>query len=148
LMARLDCHHIQNPIFSSKAEVKSVQDQNQGSSWQAQSPRSRPELSQGTTKTPTQSLTGKAVAWGESLQRASLQEHCLQNSRTRTPRFAAAPFLANSPRPLALSALTTSRTEVMNFGFATVGFRVPRIHARELDTDYGSKYPETQVNTV
>ena len=26
LMARLYCHHIQNPIFSAKAEIKSVQD--------------------------------------------------------------------------------------------------------------------------
>ena len=66
LMARLDRHHIQDPVFSSKAEIKSVQDQNQGSSWQAQSPRSRYEVSQGSTKTPTQALMGKSVAWRES----------------------------------------------------------------------------------
>ena len=35
LMARLDRHYIQDPVFPSKAKVKSVQDQNQGSSWQA-----------------------------------------------------------------------------------------------------------------
>jgi hypothetical protein len=148
LMARLDRHHIQNPIFSSKAEVKSIQDQNQGSSWQAQNPRSRYELSQTSTKTPTQTLTGKTVAWGESFQCASVQQHGWQSSTTSSSRLAAAPFLANSPRPLALTALTTSRTEVIDFGFATGRFRVARIHARELDTDYVSKYPKTQVNFV
>lgn len=119
VMARLYGHLIQDPIFSLKAEVKSIQDQNQGSSWQAQRPRSRNELSQGATKTPTQALMGKAVAWGESLQCASVQQHCFQNSRTSTLRLAAAPFLADCPRPLALTALTTSGTEVMDFGSAT-----------------------------
>ena len=104
LMARLDRHHIQDPIFSSKAEVKSVQDQNQRSSGQAQNPRSRYELSQGSTKTPTQRLMGKAIAWRESFQRASVQQYCFQNSRTRSSRLAAAPFLADSPRSLALTA--------------------------------------------
>jgi hypothetical protein len=135
LMARLDPHQIQDPIFSSKAEVKSVQDQNQGSSWQAQTPRSRYELSQRSTKTATQPLTGKAVAWGETLQCASVQQDCLQSSRTRSPRLAASPFLADSPRMLALTALTTSRTELIDFGSATQRFRVPRMHARELGTD-------------
>jgi hypothetical protein len=148
LLARLDRHQIQNPVFFSKAEVKSVQDQNQGSCWQAQTPRSRYELLQDSTKTPTQRLTRKAVAWGESFQCASVQQHCLQNSRSRSPMLAASPFLANSPRTLALTALTTSRTEVINFGLATGRFRVARMHARELDTDYGSKYPKTQVNSV
>jgi hypothetical protein len=148
LMARLDRHHIQDPVLSSKAKVKSVQDQNQGSSWQAQTPRSRYELSQRSAKTPTQTLRGKAVAWGESFQCASVQQHCLQNSRTRSPRLAASPFLANSPRPLALTALTTSRTEVIDFGFATGRFRVPRMHARELHTDYGAKYRKTRNNSV
>jgi hypothetical protein len=148
LMTRLDCHQIQDPVFSSKAEVKSVQDQHQWSSWQAQNPRSRYELSQTSTKTPTQSLTGKTVAWGESFQCACVEQHGLQSSTTSSPRLAAAPFLANSPRPLALTALTTSRTEVIDFGFATGRFRVARMHARELDTDYGSKYPKTRVNSV
>ena len=80
LTGRLDRHHIQNPIFSSKAEIKPVQDQNQGASGQAQSPRSRYELSLGSTKTPTQALTGKAVGWGKTLQCASVQQHCLENS--------------------------------------------------------------------
>jgi hypothetical protein len=146
VMARLDRHHIQNPIFSSKPEVKSVQDQNQRSPRQTQAPRSRYELSQASTKTPTQTLTGKTVAWGKSLQSASVQQHCLQRSRRRSPRLAAAPFLVNSPRSFALTALTTSRTEVIDFRFATWGFRVQRMHARELDTDYESKYPKTQVN--
>jgi hypothetical protein len=148
LMARLDCHHIQNPIFSAKAEIKSVQDQNQRSSGQAQTPRSRYEGSQGSAKTPTQALMGKSVAWRESFQRAALQQDCLQNSRTRSPRLWAAPFLANSPRLLALTALTTSRTEMMNFRLATARFRVARMHARELDTDYRSKYSKTQMTSV
>jgi hypothetical protein len=148
LMARLDRHHIQDPVFPSKAEVKSVQDQNQGSSGQAQNPRSRDEVSQASTKTPTQPLRGKSVAWRESFQRAAIQQYCFENSWTRSSRFAAAPFLADSPRPLALSALTTSRTEVIDFGSATGRFRVARMHARELDTNYGSKYSKTQLNSV
>ena len=134
LIAGLDCHHIQNPIFSSKAEVKAIQDQNQGASGHAQNARSRFELPQPSTKTPTQALRGKAVAWRESFQRAAIEQYCFENSRTRSPWLAAAPFLADSPRPLALTALTTSRAEVINFGLATWRFRVARMHARELDT--------------
>jgi hypothetical protein len=148
LMARLDRHHIQDPVFCSKAKVKAVQDQNQGSSWQAQNPRSRYEVSQASTKTPSQSLMSKSIAWRESFQRAAIQQYCFQNSRTRSSRLAAAPFLADSPRSLALTALTTSRTEVINLGSATTGFRVARMHARELDIDYGSKYPKAQLNSV
>jgi hypothetical protein len=135
LTARFDRHHIQDPIFSSKAKVKSVQDQNQWSSWQAQMPRSRYKLSQRSAKTPTQPLTGKAVAWSESFQCASVQEDCLQSSRTRSPKLATSPFVADSPGTFALTALTTSRTETMNSCSATWRFRVPRMHARELDTD-------------
>jgi hypothetical protein len=134
-MARLDRHHIQDPIFSLKAEVKSVQDQNQWSSWQAQTPRSRYELSQRATKTPTQPLLGKAVARSESFQCTSLQQDCLQNSRTCSPRLATSPFVADSPRTLAVTALTTARTEMMNSCSATWRFRVPRMHARELHID-------------
>ena len=148
LMARLDRHHIQNPVFSSKAKVKSVQDQNQRSSWQAQTPRSRYQLAQRPAKTPTQCLMGKTIAWGESFQCASLHQDCLQSSRTRSPRLAASPFLADSPRTLAVTALTTSRTEVTDFGSATRGVRVPRMHARELDTDQESKYRITRANSV
>jgi hypothetical protein len=125
LMARLDCHHIQDPIFSLKAKVKSVQEQNQRSSWQAQFSRSRYELPQRSTKPPTQPLRGKAIAWSESFECASVHKHCLQRSRTRSLRLAATPFLADSPRSLALTALTTSRTEVINLGSATTGVRVP-----------------------
>jgi hypothetical protein len=135
LMARLDRHQIQDPIFSSKAEVKSVQEQNQRSSWQAQTPRSRYELAQRPAKTPTQCLMGKTITWNESFQCASLQQNGLQSSRTWSPRIAASPFLADSPRTLALTALTTSGTEVMNFCSATPRVRVPRMHARELHTD-------------
>jgi hypothetical protein len=125
LMARLERHHIQNPIFPSKSEIKSVQEQNQRSSWQAQFPRSRYELPQRSTKPPTQPLKGKAIAWSESFECASVHKHCLQRSRTRSLRLAATPFLADSPRSFALTALTTSRTEVINLGSATTGFRVP-----------------------
>jgi hypothetical protein len=148
LMARLDCHHIQDPVFSSKAKVKPIQNQNQGASWHAQNTRSRYEVSQASTKTPTQALMGKAVAWRQSFQRAATEQYCFENSRTRSPRLAAAAFLADSPRPLALTALTTSSTEVINFRLATRRFRVPRMHARELDTDYRSKYPKTQLNSA
>jgi hypothetical protein len=148
LMARFDRHHIQDPVFSSKAKVKSVQDQNQWSSGQAQNPSARYEVSQASTKTPSQTLLGKSIAWREAFQRAAVQQYCFENSRTRSSRLAAAPFLADSPRPLAPTALTTSRTEVINFDLATRRFRVARMHARELDTDNGSKYSKTQVNSA
>lgn len=135
LTARLDCHHIQDPIFSSEAEIKSVQDPNQGPSGQAQTPRSRFELAQLAPKTAAQSLMGKAVPWSESFQGAPVEQDCFERSRAFSPRLSPAPFLANSPRPFAMTALTASRTEVINFCLATSGFRVPRIHARELHTN-------------
>lgn len=135
LTARFDRHHIQDPVFSSKAKVKSVQDQNQRPSGQAQTPRSGSELLQSSTETPTQALMGQAIAWGESFQCAPVEKDGFERSRTDSPRLAPSPFLANSPRPFALTALTTSRTEVMDFGSATWRFRVPRMHARELHTN-------------
>ena len=135
LMARLECHHIQDPIFSSKAKVKSVQDQNQGSSGQTQNARSRYELAQRSPKTPTQSLMSKAVAWCESFQCAPVQKDCFERLRMCSPRLAPSTFVADPPRTLAVTALTTSRTEVINFGLATWRFRVPRMHARELHTN-------------
>jgi hypothetical protein len=47
----------------------------------------------------------------------------------------AGPMCETAARTLALTALATSRTEVINFGSATLRFRVPRMHARELHTD-------------
>lgn len=135
LMTRLECHHIQDPIFSSKAKVKSVQEQNQGSSGQTQTPRSRYELAQRSPKTPTQSLTGKAIAWSKSFQCAAIEQDCFERSMTYSLGLASSPFLVNSPRTLAATALTTSRTEVINFGLATWRLRVPRMHARELHTN-------------
>jgi hypothetical protein len=134
LVARLKRHHIQNPIFSSKSEIKSVQNQNQRSFWQAQIPRSRCELLQSSAKSPTQPLTGNSVAWSESFQCASFHKHCVNGSRVRSPTLAAAPFSADPPRALAVTALTTSQTEMINFRSATLRFRVPRMHARELHT--------------
>jgi hypothetical protein len=135
LMTRLYRHQIHNPIFAAKAKVQSVQDQNQWTFGQAQIPRSRCELSQSSTKPPTQPLVGKTIAWSESFQCASVEQHCFESSRTRSPRLAAALFLADPPRTLALTALTTSGTEVINFRSATPRIRVPRMHARELHTD-------------
>lgn len=132
LTARLDCHHIQDPIFSTEAEVKSVQDQNQMSSWQAQTARSRCELAQLSPKTAAQSLVGKTIPWSESFQCAPVQKYCFEPLSRCSPRLAAATFVADPPRTLAITALTTSRTEVINFCSATSRFRVPRIHAREL----------------
>lgn len=133
--ARFERHHVQDPIFSSKAKVQSVQDQNQRSFWQVQMPRPRYETPQISTKPPTQALRSKPVASSESFQSASVYKHCLQNSRMPSLSFAPTSFLADSPRTLALTALTTSRTEVIDFRSATLRFRVPRMHARELHTD-------------
>jgi hypothetical protein len=135
LMTRLERHQIQNPIFSSKAKVQSVQDQNQRSFWHGQMPRPRYETPQISTKPPTQALRSKPVASSESLQSASVYKYRLQSSRMPSLSFAPTSFLADSPRTLALTALTTSRTEVINFRSATSRFRVPRMHARELHTD-------------
>jgi hypothetical protein len=148
LMTRLESHHIQDPIFSSKSEVESIQDQNQRSSCQSQTPRPRCELSQNSTKSPTQPLRSKIVAWSESFQCVSVHQHCLQNPRTHSLRFASTPFLADSPSSLALTALTSSRTEVINFGSATLRFRVPQMHAREVHTVSRVKYLKTRRNSV
>ena len=148
LIAGLDRHHIQDPIFSSKAEIKPVQHQDQGTPGQAQTPRSRYELSQRSTKTAAETLRSKSVAWSESFQRAAIEQYCFENPRRRSPRLAATPLLADSPGTFALTALTTSRAEVINFGLATRRFRMPRMHARELHTDYRSKYPKSQLNSV
>jgi hypothetical protein len=134
VMTWLEPHQIQDPVFSSKPKVKSVQDQNQRACWQAQTLRSRYELAQRSTKTPTQPLRSEAVAWGKTFQCASVQQDCLQSSTISSTSLAASAFPADAPRTLAATALATSRTEVMDFGSATPGFRVPRMHARELDT--------------
>ena len=146
VMARLYGHLIKDPILSSKPKVKSVQHQNQRSSRHAQRPSLRNELSQRAAQTPTQALRGKSVAWRERLQRAPIEQDCFQNSGPQTWRFSAASLLANCPRTLALTALTTSRAEVINFRSATTGVRMPRFHARELHINYASKCLETQVN--
>lgn len=135
LLAGLERHDVQDPIFSAKSEIQSVQDQNQGAFCQAQRPKSRCELSQNSMKPPTHPLRSQAITCSECFQCASVYQHCLQSSNTRSPRFAATSFLADSPRTLALTALTTPRTEVIDFRSATLRVRVPRMHARELHTD-------------
>jgi hypothetical protein len=135
LIARLDRHHIQDPIFSSKAKVKSVQDQNQRSSWQAQKTRARYKLAQCLTTPVSQRLRRKTTARYETFQSSPLHQECVQKTGRTSPTLAASPFVADSPRTLAVTALTTSRTEVMNSCSATWRFRVPRMHARELHID-------------
>lgn len=135
LIAGLDRHQIQDPILASKAKVQSVQDQNQRSFGQVQTARLGAQLSQSSTKTPSQPLMSKTVSWSESFQCATVEQHCFESSSTCSPKLAAASFLADSPRTLAPTALTTSTTEAINFRSATWRFRVPRMHARELHTD-------------
>ena len=148
LVTRLDRHQIQDPVFSSKAEINAVQEQNQRPCWQAQPPWSRYQLSERSTKTATEPLTGNAIARCHSLQRSSLHQNCLQKRGRSSPRFAAAFLLADAPRSFAAAALATSRAEVINFRSATQRFRVQRIHARELDTDWDSKYAKSRSNYV
>lgn len=135
LTAWLDRHHIQDPVFSPKAKVKSVQEQNQRSSGQPNTPRARSEFAQLSPKTAAQSLVGKAVPWSERFQCAPVQKDGFEPLRMGSPRLAPPPFVADPPRTLAMTALTTSRTEVINFRTATWRFRVPGMHARELHTN-------------
>jgi hypothetical protein len=146
LMARLDRHHIQDPIFSSKAEVKSVQDQNQGSSWQSQNARSEHKPPQRLTPTVSHRLLRKARARHQTLQGSSLHQNGVQQTGRISPTLATSFLSADAPRPLATAALTTSRTEAMYFRSATRRFRVQRIHARELSTDWRSKYGKSRSN--
>ena len=148
LMTRLYRHQIHNPIFAAKAKVQSVQDQNQRPFGQVQISRSRCDLSKYGTKAPTQSLSSKAIASSESFQCSSIDKDCVQRSGVCSAMLSAAALLANSPRTLALTALTTSRTKMINFRSATSRFRVQRMHARELHTDYRSKYSKTRRNFV
>lgn len=148
LTTRLDCHQIQDPIFSSKPEVNSVQEQNQRSCRQAQPPRSRHQLFQRSTKTAAEPLSRKAVTWGESFQCVPLHQNRFHDARGESPRLAASPFLADSPCMFAIAALTTSRAKAIDFRSATGRFRVRRIHARELATDWDSKYGKSRSNSV
>ena len=132
LMARLHTHQIQDPMASAKPKVQSVQYEDQRSCGQAHSARSRHELLQGSTKTVPQRLTRKAGARREAFQRPSFDQDSFQKTGRSSPALAASLFAANSPCTLAMAALTTSRTEAMDFGSATGRFHVRRIHAREL----------------
>jgi hypothetical protein len=135
LVAQLDRHQIQDPIFSSKAEVKSVQDQNQRSCGQAQNARSEHKPPQGLTPTVSHRLLRKANARRQTLQGSSLHQNGFQQTGRISPTLAASFLCADAPRPLATAALTTSRTKAMDFRSATRRFRVQRIHARQLATD-------------
>jgi len=135
LTAWLDRHHIQYPIFSSKAEVKSVQDQNQRPSWHTQHARSQHKPSQSLTPTVSDCLRCKGNARRQTLHRSSLHQNGLQHTGRISPTLAASFLWADAPRPLATTALTTSRAEAMDFRSATCRFRVQTIHAREWATD-------------
>ena len=47
---------------------------------------------------------------------------------------------------LVIDAIVYAQSE--RVGYQTGRFRVARMHARELDTDYASKYLKTQLNSV
>lgn len=146
LMAGLDRHQIQDPIFSSKAKVKSVQDQNQRPCWQAQNTRSQHKPPKGLTPTVSYRLLRKANSRRQTLQGSSLHQNGLQQTGRISPTLAASFLCADAPRPLALAALTTSRTKAMDFRSATRRFGVQRIHARELATGWRSKYGKSRSN--
>jgi hypothetical protein len=129
LSARLD------PIFSSKAEIKPIQKQNQGACWQAQNPSSQHKPPHGLTPTVSHGLLRKASARRQTLQRSSLHQNSFQQTGRISPTLATSFLCADAPRPLAMAALTTSGTKAMDFCSATGRFRVQRIHARELATD-------------
>jgi len=143
LMAWLDRHHIQDPIFFPKAKVKSVQDQHQGASGQAQNPTSQHKPPQGLPPTVSHCLLRKARARRQTLQRSSLHQNGFQQTRRISPSLATSFLCADAPCPLALTALTPSSTKAMDFRSATRRFRVQRIHARELATDLRSKYAKS-----
>ena len=148
VVARLDRHQIQDPVFASKAEVNSVQEQNQRPCRHAQKARLGHKPPQGLTTTVPHRLRCKTRAWRQTLQGSTLyQEHFQKLGRT-SPTLAASPFLADSPRSLAVTALATSRTEVINLCFATGRFRVRGMHARELATVSYLKYAKSQTNYV
>jgi hypothetical protein len=135
LTARLDGHHIQDPVFASEAKVKSVQEQNQRSSWQAQHSRSGYKTSQGLPPTVSDGLLSKASARRQTLQGASLYQNGLQQTGRISPTLATSVLCTDTPRLLATTALTTTRTEAIDFCSATSRFRVQTIHARELHTN-------------
>lgn len=130
-----DRHHIQNPIFPAKAEIKPIQDQNQGASRQAQDPRLEHKSPQGSAPAMPHRLWGKASAGSQTLQRSSLNQNSFQQTGSAPPRLATSFLCPDTPCPLAMAALPTARSEAVDSRSATDRFRVQRIHARELDTN-------------
>jgi hypothetical protein len=80
-------------------------------------------------------LRRKGNARRQTLHRSSLHQNGLQHTGRISPTLAASFLWADAPRPLAATALTTSRTEAMDFCSATWRFRVQTIHARQWATD-------------
>ena len=91
LIAGLDRHYIQHPIFSTKAKVKSVQDQDQRPSGHAQHARSEYKPSQSLPPTVADCLRRKGNAWRQAFHRSSLYQNACNKTgvlRQRLrPRF-------------------------------------------------------------
>ena len=146
VVARLDRHQVQHPVFSLKPEVESVQQQNQRPCRQAQAARSGHKLVQSPTESVAHCLTGEATARCETFQSSSLHQDRLQKLGRTSPMLGTPAFLADPPCSLALHALATSQSKTINFCSATGRFRVRGMHARELATDSYLKYAESQTN--
>jgi hypothetical protein len=144
----LDRHQVKHPMVSPKAKVQSVENQDQRPRWQAQNARSRYEPPQSLTTTVPQRLRRKGSTWCEALQSSSLHQDCFQKHGRTSPTLAASFLCADAPCAFAMPALPTSRTEAIDLRSATGRFRVRRIHARELSTDWILKYGKSQTNLV
>ena len=134
-MTRFERHEVKYPRSSVETKVKAVDQQHQWACGHTQGTILRHNAAQGVTKTMTQGLRSQLGAWRETFQSSSFQQHRIYKTGRGSPTLAASLFSADSPRPLAMAALTTPRAEAVNPGSATKRFRVQRIHARELDTD-------------
>jgi len=135
VVTRLDRHQIQDPVFSSKTKINSVQEQDQRPCRQAQRPRLGQKPPQGLTTTVPHRLSTQTSARCQTLQGSPLPQDRFQKCGRSSPTFASAFLSAHAPCTFAATALTTSRAKPMDFGLATGRFRVRRIHARELPID-------------
>jgi hypothetical protein len=132
LMTRFERHQIKHPRSAVETKVKTIDQKHQWAYWHTQLSMLRDESRQGLTKTITQSLMSQAGPLSKTFQRPSFQQYRVQKAGRRPPTLASLFFSPNTPRTLALAALTTPRAKTINFGSTTRRFRVRRIHAREL----------------
>ena len=147
-LAALDGHQVQHPVFFSKPKVDPIQEQDQRTIGQTQCSRLRYEPHQHATEMATEALRGKAIISCESFQRAAFEHNRFHDGSRQSPGLWSSFFLADTPRTFALAALTASRSKAVNLRSATRRFRVRRIHARELATDWDSNHSKTQWNSV